>query len=118
MRELHEETRCALPKSLTISDETPRVQFGRFTSYALEVPFVAAEAIANAPASGRCSGLAGRERGPWAWISLQKLLTHLNPEHEANTPFPKDFLPEAKRRWFWSKSTRVIKALNERGGFR
>ena len=118
LRELHEETRCALPESLAINNETPSVRFGRYTSFALEIPIVAADKIADAPPSARCTGIAANERGPWAWISLKKLLANLSADDEANTPFPKDFLPEAKRRWFWSKSTRVVKALHDIDGFR
>ena len=118
LRELHEETRCALPESLAIDRNTPNVSFGRFTSYAMKIPFINAEDIASAPPHPRCAGLSGRERGPWAWIALDDLLDALGADDNVNSPFPASFLPAAEHRWFWSKSMRVIRALNEKNRFR
>ena len=117
LRELHEETRCALPQTLKIGKTTPRVSFGRFTSYALKVPYISGNDIADTTSQKKCGGISAKERGPWAWIALDTLLAHIVPDETANSPFPASFLPDAKRRWFWSKSMRVIRALHQRNGF-
>ncbi|MEM7467486.1 MAG: NUDIX hydrolase [Pseudomonadota bacterium] len=116
LRELHEETRCALAPYSPITTTTPRVSFGKFTSFALEVPFIAAETIETIDLAPHCKSILA-ERGPWAWVELSTLLATLPKEHAHNAPFPAGFLPDEDHRWFWYKSTRVIRALHELGAF-
>ena len=117
LRELHEETRCALDQTIALTPNVPRVAFGKFTSFALEVPFVSADTIQYSELPAQCSGPVIHERGPWAWVPLPDLLNQISSSAE-NAPFSKDFLPTAKTRWFWGKSSRVINALNELKGFK
>lgn len=116
LRELHEETRCALDQTISLPPNAPRVSFGKFTSFALEVPFVSADEIQNNELPSHCRGPVLHERGPWAWVSLSDLLDQISSSTD-NAPFSPDFLPMATTRWFWGKSSRVIKALNELKGF-
>ena len=116
LRELHEETRCALNQELSITPDTPHVSFGKFTSFALEVPFVSESTIQNNQLPSRCRGPVIHERGPWAWVLLSDLLSHLS-KPGGDVPFSDNFLPAAKTRWFWEKSSRVIKALNDLEAF-
>ena len=118
LRELHEETRCALPQTLSIDEATPNVTIGHFTSYALKVPHQANEQIANAPPNEHCTGLAARERGPWAWFALDTLMNDLAQSADNNPPFPEQLLPQAHNRWFWTKSLQVIRALDAKNAFR
>lgn len=116
LRELHEETRCALDQQLSINPDTPRVSFGKFTSFALEVPFISETSIQTKKLPSHCRGPVIHERGPWAWVALPSLLKQISGSND-NEPFSDDFLPFAATRWFWGKSSRVIKALNDQHAF-
>lgn len=118
LRELHEETRCALDHAIAIDEQTPKVTIGKFTGFALEVPFVPSKEIENNASPPSCDGVVFKERGPWAWVRLSDLLQLFETNHENNAGFTDKFLPNARHRWFWSKSSRVINALNEQEAFR
>ena len=116
LRELHEETRCGINQPLTLSDQTLSVSFGKFTSFALEITYLPAASIGAEPISTTCSSPVFDERGPWAWVALNEVLAHISDDNPTQK-FRPGFMEQASHRWFWPKSTRVIKALSELGAF-
>ena len=117
LREFHEETRCTFPRELMITKNNTRVEIGKFTSFALRVPHVDAQQISATPSTMLCSGVTANERGPWAWIPLDQLLNLFAQDVSVNIPFSDNMMRNAKHRWFWFKSARVIKLLAKQGAF-
>ena len=118
LRELHEETRCALPASLVITKHTPKVTIGHFTSYALMVPYVPEGRIADQALRAPCDHLTASERGPWAWVPLAQVLAASANDDSKNELSADGYLPAAEYRPMWSKSIEVIRALNSLNSFK
>lgn len=118
LRELHEETRCALDANLKITSETAQATIGKFTSFALKIAYIDGEAIQQNTLSGICAHVVLAERGPWSWIALEKLLSQPAVVGDRNLSLSKELLPGASNPRFWSKSLQIIRALADIEAFK